>query len=225
MADLLRLEWGRDEDGYRIEYREPKEDDFDEGDMPGEKIAYFEPIGRRTQIYDPLRENPTMFMEFARSVGAASLGDPSLESIKLFVNKYGLLQHPNKPARIGDFIYESLHMESAISIWEKGLENNDLTPLIRAFNTNQRELVPVNVMFGRAWDVSHPSLFIVPRDLLSGMWLQFAQAVSTMTKLKKCNFCSTWFAHGTGTGRRKTADYCSGRCRRAAYRHRKEIGK
>ena len=71
-------------------------------------------------------------------------------------------------------------------------------------------------------DRTQPPLFsITPRSLEDALWLQFKIAVANNTQLQQCTECPTWFAYGTGTGRRKSALYCSPKCSKAAYRRRK----
>ena len=65
------------------------------------------------------------------------------------------------------------------------------------------------------------TLYLTPDGLLRAMELQFLQTVSNDTQLRKCAICPTWFSYGTGTGRRKSAHYCSDRCRKAAHRRHK----
>ena len=237
MPNLISLEWEKDADGYRIVSRKAKDGgDMEQGDDPEETIEYFLPIGRSTIRYRPLDDHPALFMEFAQlsqsfadfptSMGVKEFVDkyglvfPTLPNVKEFVDKYGLLKSSQKPSRVGDVVWESMCMNDAVYWWEKGRETGDLTQCIKEWN--KVRMTSIDIRFGKAWDAAHPALFIVPKDLLSAMWLQFAQAVSAMTNLRRCNWCPTWFAYGTGTGRRKSAHFCSDRCRKAAHRHQKE---
>ncbi len=56
-------------------------------------------------------------------------------------------------------------------------------------------------------------IFRLP-NLLSAMWLQFAQAVTSEFQLKKCPVCHTYFQAGPGA-RRIDAITCGGKCRQA----------
>jgi hypothetical protein len=70
------------------------------------------------------------------------------------------------------------------------------------------------------------SLHFVPSNLLSGLWLQFAQAVTNGKDYARCLECQMWFEvtlHSEGKTRgRKTRMYCSNACRMRAYLGRKE---
>ena len=216
MPNLLWFEWERDLDGYRIVSLKAKDvGDVEKGDDSEETIEYFVPIGRRTIRYRPLEEHPALFMEFAQ-LSQSSTGLPTSQDVKEFVDKYGLLKSSQKPLRVGDVIWDSMRMKDGVYWWRKGEQTGDLTQFIADWN--KVRLAPIDIRFDKAWDATFPSLFIKPKDLLAAMWLQIAQAVSKQTDLRKCLHCPTWFTYGPGTGRRKTAFYCSDRCRRAAHR-------
>ena len=92
-------------------------------------------------------------------------------------------------------------------------DRGSTSPINDAIRANLRE--------NRA-DTTRPPLFaITPRSLKDALWLQFKIAVSNNTQLQQCTECPTWFAYGAGTGRRKSALYCSPKCSKAAYRRRK----
>ena len=71
------------------------------------------------------------------------------------------------------------------------------------------------------WNRSHTrqELCVVPSDLLSALWLQFAQSVDGNTGYKQCPECAKWFEVAPGTGR-ADKQYCSNTCRSRAHRHR-----
>ncbi len=222
MPSLIQLVWERDADGYTYELRVPEEGD------PDREIEYFVPIGSKTITYHPLEEFPALFMEFA-ALGRTFTA--SEEGISAFVEKYGLLEL-EKFARPSDWVFQSMLMNSAVSVWQESVKSEDMTVLAEVFNQqvdgagrDYPEIrAPISVKFVKPWDTKHPRLCIVPKNLLSGLWIQFAQAVSANAKFHSCGWCSTWYRYGAGTGRRKTAHYCSARCRKAAFAHRKETG-
>jgi hypothetical protein len=73
------------------------------------------------------------------------------------------------------------------------------------------------------------ALYVVPRDLIGSIWLQFAEAVSGNKEFERCEVCGTWFEKsGRGRSRKDTdrkgrsdRQYCSARCKQEAYRQRK----
>jgi hypothetical protein len=66
------------------------------------------------------------------------------------------------------------------------------------------------------------SLHVVPRTLLGGMWLQFAEAVQGEVELRRCQqqHCAQWFTVSRKTAR-MTKLYCSDSCKVQAYQARK----
>jgi hypothetical protein len=63
-------------------------------------------------------------------------------------------------------------------------------------------------------------MVLVPPDLMSAMWLQFAQFACSQAQLFRCQRCRKPFLGGTGTGRRRTAKFCLDACKVAAFRER-----
>src|SRR5262249_2903538 len=56
------------------------------------------------------------------------------------------------------------------------------------------------------------ALAYVPRNLISAMWVQMLQAVTSGAKLLTCDQCGNWFEAGIGH-RRVVARFCSTACR------------
>ena len=106
-----------------------------------------------------------------------------------------------------------------------GKQSGDFSRLIEVFRLRQESVEDRGISVGlrRNNAGGPPILALGPHDLIYGLWLQLAQTVTSNTKLRRCAWCSTWFSFGTGTGRRKSAHYCSDKCRKAAFRHRKAI--
>ena len=62
---------------------------------------------------------------------------------------------------------------------------------------------------------------LMPPDLIRAMWLQFARHACSGAQLFRCQHCNEPYEVGTGTGRRRTAKYCSNACKVAAFKARK----
>jgi hypothetical protein len=60
-----------------------------------------------------------------------------------------------------------------------------------------------------------PSLYVVPKNLLGAIWLQFARMIDSGSEIQRCATCKVLFATGGGrqTARRTDALFCSNRCR------------
>jgi hypothetical protein len=67
---------------------------------------------------------------------------------------------------------------------------------------------------------NHLELTIVPRSLISALWLQLARAVEGNRSYRSCEFCQRWFEVGAEV--RADAKYCKNACRQKAYRRHKE---
>jgi hypothetical protein len=65
-------------------------------------------------------------------------------------------------------------------------------------------------------------LWLRPQNLASGLWLQFASAVSENHSLRSCHVCTRWFQVGPDGDRRTDAEFCSNACRQKKYRIWKE---
>lgn len=189
---------------------------------PETPYIVLDPVGEETIRYRPLNEHPAIFME---------MEDVSLnpEGVKSFLDRFGplfkILPAPHDP-RI--WYPEIQSLKRAVQAWEAGQKAGSLRNWVKAFNRRdgwRQARSSAKVQLVNTDDPLCPNLEIVPDNLISAIWLQFAQHVSSSTGLQQCNWCSTWFVFGTGTGRRKSAHYCSDRCRQAAHRHGKEKSK
>ena len=187
-----------------------------------------------------LEGNDTAFMEFADCCN-------SMSNTVDFVTKYGLLERDPAtyrwwlPIRYVEQIQDIADtMRDAVQRWEKSKKTNDFEKLIPLFNwladpedrlgddysENDPSPASVSVLLRHRADRAGPPLLsMVPDDLGAALWLQFGQAVSANSQLRRCAVCPTWFSFGTGTGRRKSAHYCSDRCRKAAWKNSEEVAK
>jgi hypothetical protein len=73
-------------------------------------------------------------------------------------------------------------------------------------------------------DLDKRVMQIVPKNLLAGMWLQFARAVEGNTQFRACRECGDWFALSHKQADRRTVrrEFCSDPCKSKNYRQRKE---
>jgi len=72
------------------------------------------------------------------------------------------------------------------------------------------------------WDAAAKAMRLnfVPRDLLSGLWLQFASAFTGNKDFDSCPECGEWFEVSANAAR-KSRRYCSDNCKTKAYQERK----
>jgi hypothetical protein len=67
------------------------------------------------------------------------------------------------------------------------------------------------------------AMHFVPRNLLSVLWLQFAQAIEGDRQYRACKECGKWFGISLeGDGRSNRRLFCSDPCKSKDYRRRKE---
>lgn len=248
MPNLLWFEWERDADGYEIVELGP--DIRDLGDtiesVSGAKVRLDEESlspevarlvnrirhpglglapekempqiflvarGNATLRYRPLDQYPGLFREFADL-------DQTPESAKTFADKYGLLLPGTSTALLNEEFYAFIgRMWYFVTTWGKALESGDWKQFLELYNAfGGRSTGP---HLKQSPGINRPALHIAPENLFTAMWLQLGQAVSTNLNLRRCTWCPTWFFYGVGTGRRKSAHYCSDRCRKAAHKARK----
>ena len=191
----------------------------------------------RTLRFEPLKDNNAAFREFADC-------SESQSNMLRFVEKYGLPNHGHYPG--GGAWLENWDLEEnensaewmcdAIKSWDEANRTGDYRALVHSFNTatffgdeedhdeDDKGIAHMRLQMRVHPGRKLPTLSVVPYDLESALWLQFAQTISANTQLQRCAVCPTWFAYGTGTGRRKSAHYCSDRCRKAAHRQQKANG-
>ena len=205
----------------------------------------FVPKSDQVLTFQPLERGAPPYLDFAAC-------EDSTEKALNFGTKFGCPASGQEHARsnayypLKEFQQAAGYMAAAVALWEQAKRDRDFGRLIRSFNDTFAAL-PRWVRFevtGYGEELfipptagppklmvalrpnrerqKEPQLFIQPEHLLAAMWLQFAQAVTLNPQLESCNVCGSWFSYGTGTGRRKSAQYCSDKCRKASSRRRKE---
>jgi hypothetical protein len=75
------------------------------------------------------------------------------------------------------------------------------------------------------WDARQERcvLRVVPRHLLSALWLQFARAVTGEVKYRRCKVCAAWMpvaSDSDAEGVRSDREFCSGACKQKDHRGR-----
>lgn len=91
--------------------------------------------------------------------------------------------------------------------------------LQRAINAALKENVTNMLLFKDDWSGQHN--VVVPKDLLSAMWLQLALAIEGNHKYRKCAVCKKPFQVGVSE-RGKPKTFCSDACRSKDYRQKKK---
>ena len=102
----------------------------------------------------------------------------------------------------------------AVLVWDQ----RDFDRLVPGLNHECARTLQLDFRMAPGRDA--PVLNLRPGSLLLALWLQLGQAVADETEFRRCNECPTWFAYGNGAGKKRSALYCSDRCRQAGYRRR-----
>ena len=114
-----------------------------------------------------------------------------------------------------------LFTQYLIKSWNESSRSGSLDGFIENFDN----LPGLNIVLRKSFEEGQIALHISPTSLSTAITLQFFQAISSNFQLQRCAVCPTWFTFGTGTGRRKSALYCSNRCRKAAFLEREKSKK
>ena len=195
---------------------------------------FFIPRSDTFSQIEPLKKNSAAFLEFAECWD-------STQNVTRFVNNYGVLNDklPIRPLdeyslSVSRILNSALKMHTAVRLWEKGIEKSDFEDLYSYFNTtiftdkkdgsdwakSDPSMSEVYVKLRRNQDrMGLPYISIVPEDLESALWFQFAQAVSGTQEFIKCVECPSWYEIAPGAGRPEKK-FCSDACRMRAYRKR-----
>ncbi len=238
ISDLIFMEWLGAADGYLIEERAayPMRDG---GSPPAG--PYLTPIGSASFAYRPMEDYPALFQEFANVEMtpdgvvefANKYGTPAGDRNVIALREFGLrdrklvegfdpeavrrrIRTMHEGNRLGVIYAQIQDMRNAVERYER----RDMDAIAHAWPIASTRL-QLDFVPGR----DAPSLFFEPETLNEAMWIQYAHWVTGHMKIQKCVQCPAWFAHGVGTGRRKSAIYCSDRCRKAAHEKRRRASR
>ena len=193
--------WERDPYGYRV-------DKTPDGAMlvpktTNREIAY--PLG-------PQPRNEVAFEIFARIERA--------EDVVTFADRFGPLYGHDPEHIASQWFVARDTVRSALDSWRR----ENYSDLVSTFS----ELPIAHASLAMRPSTGAVALepCVQPDSLRNALLWQLADAIKTDLKIRNCAWCDTPFAYGAGTGRRKTAIYCSGECQRAhAYRKKQEASK
>jgi hypothetical protein len=117
---------------------------------------------------------------------------------------------------VDEWLSRQSGLRTAVHSWEAG----DVSGLIERFNSPDLGELSTKLRPNRTG--TSVSLVLKPKSLWSLMLVEFALHVSNKSGLKQCDWCSTWFPYGTGTGRRSKVRFCSDPCRKSSHVHSKK---
>ncbi len=190
-----------------------------------ERRLYIRGKGGPPIRYHPLDREPTLFKVLSET-------ELTPEGACSFASQFGLLSAASKKLSPWLMWKDRISsMRRLVLLWEmkprdtehyigKELEYKTIS---ETFNHNDFGNLVLR-MHHVAGSNKTPSLRLEPRTLWGGLLLQYTQAVTNNTMLRKCDHCGKWFSVGTGTGRRNTAKFCADRCRVASHRQKGSRG-
>jgi hypothetical protein len=203
-----------------IQYRDP--DSVSENQWIVSKDGHVEEgsAGVPDKRYQPLEDFTALFRTFADTISTE-------KGILEFANKYGLLNGrlippPNfrEDGVTANFVLDAI----ASGIPPEGGQHDFLQTAawMLQFPINKRLREETNVTLVYSHEEGRQRMYILPKNLIGAMWLQFAQAVDGNTTFRRCAHCGTWFEISPNSGFRTNRAYCTDPCKSKAYRKRKE---
>jgi hypothetical protein len=210
MPLLFDFEWSKDAKGYRLVDPEPARPppivhpDFQFEIPPTllEKIGKPQrvvPNGGNSVTYRPLNKFGELYKAFA-SVRAP-------EDVRLFMQNYGPLTEAGLQPDRGEDVSFVLEHAEAFRSWlnaSKG-RRTKVAALIGNESVKFANL-EASLKIGPSGVLQ---LRILPKNLLSALWVQLAETLAGGAKIRSCTHCGQWFEAGPGTGRRLDAKFCS----------------
>lgn len=198
---LVEFEWWRCLDGYRLHR------------------SGLDSISERFEQYRPL-DTPALFAIFADAPHTA-------EGMRDFANHYGLLGsiRPDITWGRGKPKFESVVVDDLLrhhTAMRRGVYlygRHAWAQLTKLWNETTQGPALLRPEL-RANPNGVVRMILVPPDLIRAMWHQLGEDVCRAL-LFRCQRCNKAFTVGTGTGRRRTAMYCSNACKVAAYQTRR----
>ena len=223
-ADLLRLDWFRCLDGYRLE---------DRVDPPGRGALLLGSIAGRYIVRNSSKlesHKPLECVGLYRQLADVSDDDSALE----FVTRHGSLERPKvKDTRLSVILDGARVMRRFVEMidrkrWDILKDLLDRTGQDPDAKFQSGGLGRLGAVFDWREGMERPELHYRADGLWSAFSLQALQDASTGAELKKCDRpgCPEYFQVGPGTGRlrlNRGVAYCTPKCQKAhAYMKRKE---
>jgi hypothetical protein len=202
--DLIEFRWWRCTQGYSLV-----------GDADEQAIVS---RGVRYEQYRPSKI-PALFVRFA--VDTPNNAQGMLEFCNCFGtpggtwSDMGSTREPPSAEHVlvRDLLASQWNLRRAFRFHQEG----NIRELIRTWNQyGQTGLLRSELVMGK----DGLQMLLTPMDLVQAMWLQLAQLSCSRAPVFRCERCSTPFTVGSGTGRRKTAKFCSNACKVAAFKER-----
>ena len=151
--------------------------------------------------YRPLETFPTLFRQFATA-------EPTSRGILDFINSFGPLTRDGLDEKRGENVSALIEQVKAMRQVINVYPREDKPDLPRLLGTNGIELSSIKTSLISDPVTRMPRLQLSVVDLLTALWLQLGQALSSGATIRRCEHCGLLFEAGPGTGRRLDAKFC-----------------
>jgi hypothetical protein len=202
MATLTeRLEWRRDQKGYRLVAPKPPRRPGPHATLLARDVGQPAKIVRLGGRLVPWFVPDDLYRVFAKSVTSpAALLD--------FIKSYAPLTHDGLDPTIGENVDDGLRQAKMM---------RDMITLVadhtgefsRRIEVAGWKLPPVHASLRMDPEARRLRVFLAPRNLIEALWLQLAQVEATGSHLRICAHCGIAFEAGKNTTRRADARFCS----------------
>ena len=181
---------------------------------PEKEWTFLIPNSGATISLKPLEMSRAIFMEFAAV-------EESVDAAIRFHDDYGALTgaHAFGPVNLIDFQNDATDIAMSVDDWHRAEKTGDYSEYVELFEIQieeSDELIDIGLRMLPGQE--RPRLILQPFNLLGAIYIQLMQAISGDFQIANCSWCPNWFTYGVGTGRRRSSQYCSDRCRKAAHR-------
>jgi hypothetical protein len=152
--------------------------------------------------YWPLITFDGLFRQFANA-------PPTPEGVLDFIDRFGPLTEAGLDEERGEDAPSLItHVEAMSRVLDE-YSRGRKAGLAQVLDTNEIKLGEIETVLINDPATRTPRLKLCVADLLTALWLQLGQTLSSGATIRRCAQCGMLFEAGTGTGRRLDAKFCS----------------
>lgn len=232
MVDLLKFRWPIDQAGYEIvlaediDYQDPERSPYPQRFIKGrgDTVREFTPMDYSQGIHRELAAvdgTEQSIIDFCNRFGVLHHQRPSSYSpaprsasggVILRFDMTLRLDHPYETMSVDWFEYHRRPVSDAIA----AIDAHRPHEAIELFNRQLIDLTSQIDLSATKPGRSH-KMHLIPRDLISAIWLMVEDEIAGGRTWIRCEQCSTWFVQKS-----KKRKHCSDRCKVRAYRERQK---
>jgi hypothetical protein len=152
--------------------------------------------------YRPLSDFDGLFRQFANA-------PPTPEGILDFIDRFGPLTREGLDEKQGEDVSSLIKHAEAMSRILNEYSRGHKAGLSQVLDTDEIKLGEIKTVLINDPATRTPRLQFSVADLLTALWLQLGQTLSSGATIRRCAQCGMLFEAGPGTGRRFDAKFCS----------------